>query len=392
MFLRAGMVGSTVSAAALAGCSGLFSVQTEETQKRMPPLPENRPDAVYYPTHVEGMKMTGMAGMNTHRSSDKTDQARLANNQTNNSMSGQRTNSAGYICALTYSYPHRFWTVTGNRAKKVTVEDNDAMHLMVSVWDPETNIYPMDTNPTITVSKDGDSVTTLSPWTMLSQNMGFHAGDNVPLPGAGDYSVTVDVPPTSARQTGTFEGRFSSQQSFEFNLSYDPQKMSDIMFRRLEEKVGTRGAVDPMKMKKMPLALAPKKSALPGQLLGTARTGDGVFVMIALGEASRFGAAKETYLAVSARTPYNRYVLPAMSLSARVKRGKKTIFDGPLQATLDPKLNYHYGATVESIEAGDRIMLIVDAPPQVARHEGYETAFLNMPSTTLTVDQHPPQK
>jgi hypothetical protein len=384
-FLRAGMAGTATGAAALAGCSSLFSVQAGGVKERMPPLPENRPKAVYYPTHIEGMKMAGMASTNTNSSSGRGEQTRPASNDTNNSTSGQQTNSAGYKCALTYSYPHRFWTVTGNRTKKVTIENGDSLHLMVSVWDPETNIYPMDANPTITVSKNGDSVTTVSPWTMLSQNMGFHAGDNVPLPGAGDYSVTVDVPPTSARRTGAFEGQFSSQQSFEFELTYDPQKMSDIMFKKLEEKAGTRGAVAPMEMKKMPLALAPKKSALPGRLLGTTRTGDGVFVMTTLGDASRFGAAEKTYLAVSARTPYNRYILPAMSLSAQVKRGKKTVFNGPLQATLDPKLNYHYGATVESIEAGDKITLAADAPPQVARHEGYETAFLDMPSKTLTV-------
>lgn len=381
-FLRAGLATTAVGSGVLAGCSSLFTVRTG-SGRRMPPLPENRPDAVYYPSHIEGMEMAGTGSTNVARGSGRTESNRPT---TNASSSERKTNDAGYMCALTYSYPHRFWTVTGNRTEKVTIEDNDSMHLMVSVWDPETGIYPMDANPTITVSKSGASVTTVSPWTMLSQNMGFHAGDNVPLPGAGDYSVTVDVPPTAARRTGTFEGRFSSQQSFEFALTYDPQEMGDIMFERLEERAGTRGAVEPMEMKRMPLALAPEPSALPGRPLGTARTGDGVFVVRALDGASRFGAAEGTYLAVSARTPYNDYVLPAMALSARVLRGGQTVFDGPLRATLDPALNYHYGATVESIETGDEITLAVDAPPQVARHEGYETAFLDMPSRTLTVD------
>jgi hypothetical protein len=383
-FLRAGMATTAVGSGVLAGCSGLFTVRTG-SGRRMPPLPENRPEAVYYPSHIEGMKMAGMASTNTNSNSGEGEQNRLINN-TNNSTSRQQTSGAGYKCALTYSYPHRFWTVTGNRTEKVTIEDNDSMHLMVSVWDPETGIYPMDTNPTITVSKSGDSVTTVSPWTMLSQNMGFHTGDNVSLPGAGKYSVTVDVPPTSARRTGAFEGRFSNQQSFEFSLTFDPQEMSDIMFERLDERAGTRGAVEPMEMQKLPLALVPETSALPGRSLGTVRTGDAVFVVRALNDASRFGAAGGTYLAVSARTPHNRYVLPAMSLSARVVRGGETVVDGPLQATLDPELNYHYGTTVESIETGDEITLAVDAPPQVARHEGYETAFLDMPSKTLTIN------
>ncbi len=350
-FLRTGMA-ATVSST-LAGCSSLFTVQTG-ARERMPPLPEDRPESVYYPSHIEGMKMVGTS----------------------------RKDAAGYACALTYSYPHRFWTVTGNRTKKVSIADDDSLHLMVSVWDTETGTYVMDANPSITVSQGDDSVMTLTPWMMLSQNMGFHAGDNVALPGAGEYSVTVDVPPTAARRTGAFEGRFASQHSFEFTLTYDPQEMDDIRFERLDERAGKRGAVEPMAME-TPLSLAPERSALPGRLLGTVRTGDGVFVVTALDGASRFGNG--TYLAVSARTPYNRYVLPAMSVSARVLDGDTTVFDGPLRATLDPALNYHYGNTVEGIESGDRVELVVDAPPQVARHEGYETAFLDMPSKTLTV-------
>ena len=374
-FLRAGTAASTVGAGLLAGCSGLFSVQTGPPG-RMPPLPENRPAAVYFPSHVEGMKMVGVsetaAGNGTN-----------ATNRSNGSRDSSGT-ATGYRCALSYSYPHRFWTVTGERTKKVSVED-DSLHLMVNVWDPATGISPLDTNPTVSVSQDGESVTTLSPWTMLSQNMGFHTGDNVSLPGAGDYTVRVNIPPTSAQRTGAFANRFGGRQSFEFTLTFDPEKMSDIMFKRLGEKAGTRGAVKPMNMKKMPLTLAPKKEALPGRPLGTIRTGNAVFVVRALNNASRFGAAGKKYLAVSARTPYNRYILPAMSLSATVTRGDETVFDGPLQATIDPELNYHYGVGVESIQSDDEIEITVDAPPQVARHEGYETAFLDMPSRTLTV-------
>ncbi|MDX1748477.1 MAG: hypothetical protein R3324_21300, partial [Halobacteriales archaeon] len=62
-----------------------------------------------------------------------------------------------------------------------------------------------------------------------------------------------------------------------------------------------------------------------------------------------------------------------------------TRFDGPLQATLDPDLGYHYGAAVPSLSSGDSVTVTVDGPPQVARHEGYEMAFLEMPPVTLTV-------
>jgi len=49
-----------LAAAGLAGCSGLVTTEPAGA----PPVLSDRPDAVYFPTHVEGMKMaeTGRAG------------------------------------------------------------------------------------------------------------------------------------------------------------------------------------------------------------------------------------------------------------------------------------------------------------------------------------------
>jgi len=92
------------------------------------------------------------------------------------------------------------------------------------------------------------------------------------------------------------------------------------------------------------------------------------------------------YLAVSARTPYNRLVIPAMALTGTLERGGETVFEDELVRTLDPDLGYHYGAAIGSVESGDDLTVSVDTPPQVARHEGYETAFLgDMKQITLTV-------
>lgn len=383
-FLRAGMAATAAGSGALAGCTSLFNVQAGYGDE--PPVPENRPQAVYYPSHVEGMNMLGMSATNSSRAMQANSSGNTgATNRANTSSTGQKSSESRYAVALTYSYPHRFWTVTGQRKNKVTIQDEDSIHLMVSVWDAKTGTYVMDTNPTVRVSQSSHSVATVTPWTMLSQNMGFHAGDNVALDGEGTYSVTVEVPPTSARRTGVFNGHFDSQESFDFEFEYSEQELTDIMFNRLEQRAGNRGAVDPVKMKQMPLARAPTQNDLPGQVLGRTTNGDAVFRFTALTNAARFGTAGKTYLAVSPRTPYNRYILPAMSLSARIARGGNTVFEEALQATLDPELKYHYGTAVEDIESGDEITLAIDAPPQVARHEGYETAFFDMPSRTITV-------
>src|SRR6056297_927363 len=71
-----------VGVGATAGCAGLFETdENTEGSGGEPALVENRPDAVYYPTHREGMKMAGMG------------------------MAGDLS------VGLMYSYPHRFWTM-----------------------------------------------------------------------------------------------------------------------------------------------------------------------------------------------------------------------------------------------------------------------------------------
>jgi hypothetical protein len=75
-----------------------------------------------------------------------------------------------------------------------------------------------------------------------------------------------------------------------------------------------------------------------------------------------------------------------MALSGTQRRGSETKFEGELLRTLDPDLGYHYGAVLESVRSGDELPITIDTPPQVARHEGYETAFLDgVDEVTFTV-------
>jgi hypothetical protein len=72
-----------------------------------------------------------------------------------------------------------------------------------------------------------------------------------------------------------------------------------------------------------------------------------------------------------------------MSLSATPKRGSETIYDDILQAMIDSGLGYHYGTAVSDVKPGDQLTITTDAPPQTVRHEGYETAFFEVPEITL---------
>jgi uncharacterized protein involved in high-affinity Fe2+ transport len=256
---------------------------------------------------------------------------------------------------------------------------------MPVVWHSETGVVPPDVSPQVEVRQDGSSVASFAPWAMLSQPMGFHFGDNVTLPGDGTYTVSVQVGTPSARRVGALEA--DTGASFDFEVEYSKSTRDEISYRDIPaEKEGTRGALAPMEMEMLPNTQVPTVETLPGDVRGTAESGDATVAVTVLDDATRFGGGEdEQYLAVSPRTPHNRYGLPLASLSATLTREGESVFDDVLPATLAPDMGPHYGAVVSSVESGDSLTVTVDAPPQMARHEGYETAFLAMDAMTLSL-------
>ena len=58
--------------------------------------------------------------------------------------------------------------------------------------------------------------------------------------------------------------------------------------------------------------------------------------------------------------------------------------EGELIQTLDSELGHHYGIAGD-LASDEQLDLVVESPPQVARHRGYETAFIEMPSMGVEV-------
>jgi Fe2+ transport protein len=91
--------------------------------------------------------------------------------------------------------------VVYNGASERTVKPGDSsFHLMVMLNDADTNVPIPYASVWATITKNGKVVFDERQWPMISRYMGPHYGNDVSLPGAGTYQLTLLVsPPVSAR-------------------------------------------------------------------------------------------------------------------------------------------------------------------------------------------------
>ena len=404
--LLCGCVGA--GALALAGCLEGDSTDAvegngdegEETigEDGMPAFPEieNPPDVVYRPTHREEMVML------------------------------EPVEAGPYLFGPMLTYPHPFWLTQGRDVQRVDPSASDDVHLMVTAWDRETGlVVPLDSSPVFELFSDGESIAEERPWLMISQQMGFHFGDNVALGEDGTYRVEGRISPLSVRRTGAFAGRFDDAVSFSFEFELGDELrnlVTDIEYFP-EEEWGEPGALEPMdhgghghddhehgdhterdhhddhehgdhtegdhhddhdhgEHHAIPYSALPPADELPGTHQASLESGDAVFEVTLLESGSRFVDDDSWYLGVSPRSPYNRCVLPLMDLEA--------VVDGEphqLVETMDDALHHHYGTALEGDPDGASLELEVITPPQVTRHQGYETAFLEMPAMSTELSR-----
>jgi hypothetical protein len=352
-YLRA--LPAATAAACLSGCRSLVSGAGAGSDDRtLPPVLDDRPTGVYRPTHASGVRVVGIA------------------------------DAGAFRFALLYSYPDRFWELVGDQSYRRSVDPDDSVHLMTLVWDPDTGLVLPEVGLTAEIRQDGELVAREAVYAMLSQRLGFHYGDNFALPGDGEYTVDISVGGLQIRRTGAFEGRFDDPATVSIPFSYSSAERDAIPFRRPDD-VGASGALPSAEIEGVP-AVRPPDSA-PGRHLGRRSTGGARLDAHVLADeaATRRGATgDEAYLALRSRTPHSGLLLPGMGLRARVERDGTTRFEGTLSRTMDPELGYHYGTAVPQLGSRDTLTVRVLTPPQVARHEGYETAFVEMPPVSWT--------
>jgi hypothetical protein len=160
--------------AALAATAGgcLSRVGFEPTSAwRDPPVVADRPDAIYIPAIIEGMRPLGMVEV------------------------GPLT------VMLSYSYPHRFYRVTGDARSVVPVDAADSIHLMLSVNATATGVpVVVPSGVTVAIERGGRLVTEEVVYPMIAQQMGVHYGGNIALVRAATRSSSPSAA-RSSRQT-----------------------------------------------------------------------------------------------------------------------------------------------------------------------------------------------
>jgi uncharacterized protein involved in high-affinity Fe2+ transport len=285
---------------------------------------------------------------------------------------------------LMLSIPHNFWNINGTEVQKTPREDADSFHLMATVFDPETKtVLPSSASTELT--QDGETVSQEVTYPMLSQRMGFHYGANFQVADFGTYTARVAFEGMNAvERTGAFDGRFGERATVEIEFDWT-QSVADQFSVRDVDQGGNAGAVKPMDMD-APQGVAPDTSDLPGEPVGSALADGARLVTRYVPDGGRF-TDEGDYLYVSARTRYNGFFVPMLGLDAVVERDGDTVAEGRLAPAIDDAAGYHYGLGVDALESGDAVTVRTTTPAQVARHEGYERAFRQMPDVSFTIDE-----
>ncbi len=98
------------------------------------------------------------------------------------------------------STPVTFGVFTGTKMQLVKATKKDSFHLMVKLTDVHTKTPVPYASVWATIKKGSKVVFDERQWPMLSAFMGVHYGNNVVLPGAGTYTLTLLIgPPQVAR-------------------------------------------------------------------------------------------------------------------------------------------------------------------------------------------------
>jgi uncharacterized protein involved in high-affinity Fe2+ transport len=118
--------------------------------------------------------------------------------------------------------PVPFLIYNGTSMQEVKPAADVSFHLMVDLNDAQTNVAIPYASVWGTIKAGGKTPFDESLWPMISRYMGPHYGNDVPLPGAGSYQLTLLIsPPVSARHL-EYEDVWRTPHTVPFTFRWHP--------------------------------------------------------------------------------------------------------------------------------------------------------------------------
>jgi hypothetical protein len=118
--------------------------------------------------------------------------------------------------------PVAFDVYNGTTMQTVNPPKNVSFHLMVLLNDAQTNVVIPYASVWRTIADGSKTPFDESLWPMISRYMGPHYGNDVALPGAGTYKLTLLVsPPVSARHL-EYQGVWLKPHKVTFTFHWNP--------------------------------------------------------------------------------------------------------------------------------------------------------------------------
>jgi uncharacterized protein involved in high-affinity Fe2+ transport len=117
-----------------------------------------------------------------------------------------------------------FVIFNGTREQTAKIPHDVSFHLMVTLNDDRTNTPIPYASVWATISRNGKTVYDERQWPMLAEYLGPHYGNNVALPGAGHYRLTLLIsPPASARHI-EYKGIWLQPHRVTANFNWTPPR------------------------------------------------------------------------------------------------------------------------------------------------------------------------
>ena len=129
----------------------------------------------------------------------------------------------GMDIAARATAPATFILLNGSSQQLVKPTANDSFHLMVMLTDAESGVAIPYSSVWATITKGSKVVFDERLWPMISRYMGPHYGNNVSLPSAGLYHVSLLVSPPAAARHLEYKGMWLKPGRVAFNFKWVPK-------------------------------------------------------------------------------------------------------------------------------------------------------------------------